>query len=325
MNQYAANTVLAIPFHLQCKSLLPVKGDYLFLKRKTNNMENNQNKASEKFIDVQKVFAEKNPSLAKVLPGFVFSFIKRIVHEDDLNSFLELNGHLYGLDFVNSVLDYFSITIKITNGDKLKDQGRFVFAANHPLGGLEGMALTKVLVEKYGDIRVPVNDILLKVPNFAPYFSPINKHGTSSKDAIRQFDKNYASDLQMLMFPSGMVSRKIKGTITDLEWKKTFITKAIQHKRDVAPIYVVGRNSNFFYNLGQIRNFFGVKANLEMFFLPHEMFKQHGQTIELIFGDPIPYRFFDNRMSYPEWAIKMQDYVYALAKGYNGKFEDFIS
>lgn len=287
-------------------------------------MDSNQKIVSGDFINIKKVFAEKNPGLAKILPNFVFSIIKKIVHEDDLNTFLKLNGHFYGLDFVNSVLDYFSIKTVITQSDKMKDQGRFVFAANHPLGGLEGMALTKVLVEKYGEIRVPVNDILTKVPNFAPFFSPINKHGASSKEAILQFDKNFASDMQMLMFPAGMVSRKINGKITDLEWKKTFITKAIQHKRDIAPVYIVGRNSDFFYNLARFRKLFGIKANIEMFFLPHEMFKQYNRTIELIFGDPVPYTFFDKRMSHPEWALKMQEYVYALADGYKGKFEDFI-
>ncbi|MEA3446177.1 MAG: glycerol acyltransferase, partial [Bacteroidota bacterium] len=221
-------------------------------------MENNEVTSSIKFIDVKKVFAEKNPGLAKVLPGFVFSLIKRIVHENDLNSILKSYGHLRGIDFMSSMIDYFSIRIKTVGFDKVSESGRFVFAANHPLGGLEGIALTIILVGKYGDLRVPVNDILLQVPNFRPFFSPINKHGSSTKDAIREFDKNYASDLQMLMFPAGMVSRKIKGVITDLEWKKTFITKAIQHKRDVVPIFVGGRNSKFFYNLGRIRSFLGV-------------------------------------------------------------------
>lgn len=287
-------------------------------------MENNQKMGPGKFIDVEKVFAEKNPSLAKVLPGFVFSLIRRVVHEDDLNSFLEINGHLQGLDFVNKALEFFSIKTKPIDFDKLKDNGRFVFAANHPLGGLEGMALTKVLVEKYGNIRIPVNDILLKVPNFSPYFSPINKHGASTKEAIRQFDENYASDIQMLMFPAGMVSRKIKGIITDLEWKKTFITKSIQHKRDVVPIFSGGQNSNLFYNSARLRKFLGIKANLEMFVLPHELFKQKDQTIDMIFSDPIPYQFFDKRMSHKDWALKVREFVYALPGGYKGSFEEFI-
>ena len=280
--------------------------------------------SSDKFIDIEKIFAEKNPGLAKLLPRFVFSFIKGIIHQDEINEFLRTNGHLHGIDFVNSVIENFAITIDLIGEENLKGEGRYVFAANHPLGGLEGMALTKVLVDNYGDIRVPVNDILLKIKNFSPYFSPINKHGSSPKAAIRLFDLNYASDIQMLMFPSGMVSRKAKGVIRDPEWKKTFIAKAIQHKRDVVPVFVGGKNSRFFYNLGQIRTFFGVKANLEMFFLPSEMFKQKNHTIKLIFAEPVPYAFFDKRMSHVQWALTMQDYVYELAKGYKESFQVFV-
>ncbi len=287
-------------------------------------MEDKQIETKQKLIDVEKVFSEKNSGLAQILPGFVFSFIKRIVHEDEINSFIMKNGHLQGINFVNKVIEFFNVRIKISGAGNIQDSGRFVFAANHPLGGLEGMALTKVIVEKYGDVRVPVNDILLKIPNFAPYFSPINKHGISSKDAIRAFDKNYASDIQMLMFPAGMVSRKIKGKITDLEWKKTFISKAIQHKRDIIPIFVGGKNSKFFYNLGQIRSFLGIKANLEMFFLPHEMFKQYNQEIDLIFAEPVPYSFFDKRMTTGNWALKMQEFIYEIAKGYRNSFQDYV-
>ena len=186
------------------------------------------------------------------------------------------------------------------------------------------MALTSILVKKYGDVRVPVNDILLSVPNFDPHFIPINKHGASSRNAIRDFDKNYASDIQILMFPAGMVSRKVKGEITDLEWKKTFISKAIQHKRDIVPVFVEGRNSNLFYNIGVVRKFFGINTNLEMFLLPHEMFRQRNKTIKLLFAEPVPYTFFDKRMSLQNWATEIKKYIYSMASGYSENFETFI-
>ncbi len=258
------------------------------------------------------------------MPKFLFTIIKRIIHQKDLNYLLKTYGHLRGIGFINGSIEFLNLDVETVSADKVKDKGRFVFAANHPLGGLEGMALTKILVEKFGDVRVPVNDILLSVPNFDPHFIPINKHGASSRDAIREFDKNYASDIQMLMFPAGMVSRKVKGKITDLEWKKTFITKAIQHKRDIVPVFVEGRNSNLFYNLGVIRKFFGVKANLEMFLLPHETFSQRNKTIKLFFAEPVPYTFFDKRMSAQEWATEMKNYVYQMAAGSCEKFETYI-
>jgi putative hemolysin len=138
----------------------------------------------------------------------------------------------------------------------------------------------------------------------------VNKHGSQAKEAIMSLEKTYASENQILYFPAGLCSRKKKGMIKDLKWQKSFISKAIQHKRDIVPAFFSGRNSNFFYNLSNIRTFFGIRANIEMLYLPDEMFRQKGEKLKLVFGKPIPWQTFDGSRSAMEWAewVKTKSY-----------------
>ncbi len=168
------------------------------------------------------------------------------------------------------------------------------------------------LSKLYPDIKFPVNDILLNIENMSGIFLPINKHGAQGKDAARKIEEAYASDNQILYFPAGLCSRKKGGVIKDLQWHKSFITKAIQHKRDIIPAYFSGRNSDFFYNLSNIRNFLGLKANIEMLYLADEMFKQKDKEIRMIFGEPIPWQTFDKSKSPPEWAEWVKSRSYEL-------------
>jgi len=116
----------------------------------------------------------------------------------------------------------------------------------------------------------------------------------------------------MLNFPAGICSRKIKGAITDLQWQKSFIVKAIQHQRDIIPCYFSGRNSPFFYNLARFRTRLGIKMNYEMLYLVDEMFRQKGKEIDLVFGDVIPWQTFDKSKSSQEWAEFMRQKAYNL-------------
>lgn len=279
----------------------------------------------DKFIDIEKLFHEKNPSLARVLPGFVYSYIRRIIHQDEINTFLSKHHELQGIDFIDKVVEYFNIEYQLIGDDQLEGHKRLVFAANHPLGGLEGILISSVLIKKMGDIRIPVNDLLLSIKNFYPHFTPINKHGSNTRDAIREFDQNFASDKSILMFPAGYVSRRKHGIIRDIDWRKTFLSKAIEHKRAIVPVFITGRNSNFFYNLSRIRTLLGIKANLEMFFLPNELFKQKNSKISLFFGKPIPSSFFTKERNHWDWSHLLQDYIYQLKQNPEQSFEDYYA
>ena len=144
-------------------------------------------------------------------------------------------------------------------------------------------------------------------------FVPINKHGGQAKEAAIIIESAYKSDSTILTFPAGLVSRKQKGIIKDLEWKKSFIVKAKKHQRDIVPIHISGRNSNFFYNLANFRKFIGIKANLEMLYLVNELFKQRGKRFKITIGEPIPYESIDRSLNNNQWAEKIKNQCYDLA------------
>jgi putative hemolysin len=268
--------------------------------------------AKKKLIDIERVFSEKNPRLARFIPGFVFGYLKRVIHQDKLNDALDRYKDKMGLDFINLILKEFGVKIIVEGIENLPAEGRYIVAANHPLGGIDGMALMKVVGSVRKDILFPVNDLLLYLPNLKPLFIPINKHGRNV-DNIRIFDETFASDVAVLYFPAGICSRKVKGKIVDLDWKKTFINRAKKFKRDVIPVYIRGRNSNFFYNLANWRVRFGIKSNIEMLYLVDEMFKQRNKEILIRFGKPVPYQFFDSTKKDAAWAEYMKEHVYSLS------------
>lgn len=267
---------------------------------------------TKNFIDVEKVIASKSQKLVNLLPGFIIRYLKNIIHQDEINDFLYNHRDKYGVDFVKAVLDYFEVNIQVEGLENLPSSGRYVVVSNHPLGGLDGMALMKVISEKRNDFVFPVNDLLLFIPNVRDLFVPINKHGKNIEN-IRTYDETFASDQLLLYFPSGLVSRKRKGIIRDPEWKKTFLTKARKFNRDIIPVHIGGKNSNFFYNLANIRKAFNIKSNIEMLYLPNEMFKQKDKNIPITFGEPLPIGTFDKSQKDIEWAALIREHIYTLA------------
>lgn len=276
-----------------------------------------ENNSKFKPIVVKDVFMAKNPGLAKLIPGFIYRWINQIIQIDFINDFLSRNGHLMGIDFINVVFKEFNIREHIQGFHQVPDNGRFIFASNHPLGGFDGMMLGKIVSQKLGDVKFLSNDILMSIPQMKPLFVPVNKHGGHSRDVAKFLTETYNSDSQVIIFPAGLASRKIKGKITDLEWKKHFITKAIQHKRDVVPVFFGERNSNRFYIVAKLRKFFRIKWNLEMFLLPGETVKRQNSDIHVWFGKPIPYTTFNNTKSHKDWTEYVREVVYKLPLGSN--------
>ncbi len=284
----------------------------------------------ERLIDIESLFEAKNPGLLRIIPRFVLSYLKRITHQVEINGYIYRNRDKTGLPFVEAILKEFGVKVEILDkrsvqlsGSEISEpepgmipaQGRFIVASNHPLGGLDGMALMHELGKTRSDIVFPVNDLLMNVPGLRPLFIPINKHGRNNENA-QLIIQTFASDKMVLYFPAGLVSRKqrINGSyvIRDLEWKSTFIKKAKQYQRDVIPIFVEGRNSDWFYNLAMWRKRLGIKANIEMLYLADEMVRQFNKTIVLMVGDPIPYATFTKSKTDAEWAAWVQNKVYDL-------------
>ena len=266
-------------------------------------------------IDIDKVLREKAPDKAKYIPRFVVSYLKRIVHQDELNTFLTQIGDKQGVDFAKGALDFLNDKIVVKGEENLPKDGRlYTFVSNHPMGGQDGLALGAVIGEHYqGKIKFLVNDLLMNLHGLAPFFIPINKTGKQAKDFPRKVEAGFASkEDQLIMFPAGICSRKQKGVIKDLPWKKTFVSKSVEYQRDVVPIYFDGRNSNFFYNLANVCKWLGIKFNIAMLYLADEMFRNKNKTFTVTIGKPIPWQTFDNTKTPNEWAQFVKEIVYKL-------------
>ena len=273
---------------------------------------------TEKFtktIDSEELIRSKNPKLLKFLPRFLLNYIKRIIQEDEINDFLFEHRDDDGFAFSTAVVNYFNVKVQIEGIENIPKSGGAVFASNHPLGGFDAMVILDSIHHVRSDVKFIVNDILLHLKNLKPLFVGVNKHGKNSVKMLNDIDEAYASEQAIFIYPAGLVSRKNDaGEIVDLEWKKSFITKAKKHQRNIVPLFVSGKNSNRFYNLARWRTKLGIKANIEMFFLADEMFRQRNKTITVIFGKPIPFATFTSEKSDLEWAQEVKKEVYQLAQ-----------
>jgi putative hemolysin len=268
---------------------------------------------SKKFIDIEKAIASKNPKLLKWMPGFLLKYIKRVTHESWLNEVLEKHLHKKGVAFADALIEEYEVEVVLHGAENIPKEGGVILAANHPLGGMDGIAFVHAVGKIRPDIRFLVNDLLTTAfNNFEPIFVPVNKHGKNSKEANQKIEEAYSNGHAVLIFPAGLVSRKQNGVVRDLEWRKSFVTKARNYRLDILPCHIGGRNSEFFYNLAMWRKKLGVKVNVEMFWLVDEMYKQRGKRLDIQIGKPISYTLFDHPKNDASWAVKIKDEVYNL-------------
>lgn len=262
-------------------------------------------------IDIAGVLKHRAPKTK--VPSFVVNFLKKIVHEDEINQFLDANHGIKNLEFMEAAFHFLQVDLKIEGEENLPKGGKYIFVSNHPLGGLDGIATGYVIGKHYDSkIRFFSNDLLTNLEPLQELFIPVNKFGSQTRSGAEKMNELYESENHLLTYPSGMVSRRRKGVIKDLEWKKNFVMKSTQYQRDVIPIYFEGRNSNFFYNLANLRKFLGIKFNIEMMFLADEMFKQKGKSFTIKIGKPIPWQTFDKSKSTHKWAEYVKDLVYLM-------------
>lgn len=267
-------------------------------------------------IDLRKIFEAKAPKLMKRMPNWLFRRVQRLLHEEDINRILSTYGHLQGVEFVQAVVKDFNLNVVAQGTENLTAVERPLVASNHPLGGLDGIALIGTVGTYCPDPVTPVNDFLMFIKNLQPIFIPVNKAGkgvANKQENLRLFNETFAGDRAICYFPFGLCSRKVKGgKIMDLDWKKTFIAKAKEHHRDIIPTHIDGQNTKFFYNLARFRKRLNLKVNIEMALLPNEFFKQRDKTLTIVFGKPIPYQTFDSRYTDAQWAEKLRCFSYNL-------------
>lgn len=232
----------------------------------------------------------------KFIPGFLLRGLERVIRQDDLNEMLRVADPAEGSEFSKRILDHLEISVATTGLDALPEEP-FIFASNHPLGGLDGIALVCVLGARYGDdnVRVMVNDLLMNVTPLSGVFLPVNKYGArGGRESSRLLNDALASGKQIVMFPAGLVSRLHPAgsgdrlpRIRDLQWKKSFVSKALESGRRIVPVYFEGANSIRFYKIASWRKRLGIKVNLEQALLPSELCKSRGKAFHIHFGRPV--------------------------------------
>ena len=270
---------------------------------------------TEKTVDIDDILKSKMGGKAKFIPRPLVSWLKRITHQDEVNKFLWESREIVGTEWLEECVRYLDATLDIVGEENLPDKndGRlYTFVSNHPLGGEDGVALGAIIGRHYdGHFRYLVNDLLMNLPGLAPLCIPINKTGKQGRDFPKMVEVGFQSDNHMLMFPAGLCSRRKNGVIRDIPWKKTFISKSVEYKRDVVPIHFSGQNSSFFYRLANFSDRL-LPFNLAMLFLVDEMYKNVHKTFRVTIGKPIPWQTFDKSRKPAEWAQWVQDKVYNL-------------
>ncbi len=269
------------------------------------------------FIDVEKLIASKNPKALKRTPGFVISYLKHILHQAEINAFIEDNAHLKNADWCEAVVDYFDITINVRHIERIPKDGKIVLAMNHPLGGMDAMILVSALQNHRKDLKFIVNDLLMNLEPMKDMFLGVDKINKNRASVREQIKDLFKSDQAVCIFPAGLVSRKQKGEVKDLVWKKTFVTYSKEFDRTIVPIYIDGRLSKFFYGISNIRGKLGIKTNIEMLYLANELFKQRDRHFEFVVGEPIRATELDPSVDDKDMAQQIKEKVYDLRKELN--------
>lgn len=267
----------------------------------------------DKFVDIDALIKDKNPRLYRWMPRFLLNYLKRTIHQDESNEIIAANKGANGYEFSLDVIERFNITVNTSGIENVPTEGGAIFVVNHPLGGMDALAIIKEIYPLRNDLKFVVNDLLMHLPNLKDLFVGVNKHGTNTKESLTELNELFASERAIFVFPAGLVSRRKKGLVRDLEWKKTFVTRSKKFKKPVIPVYLDGELTNFFYRLSNFRTGIGIKANIEMFYLVDELYRQKGKTLSIKFGEPIPHETFDRSKKDLEWAQWVKDKVYEMA------------
>ncbi|MBO4592810.1 MAG: 1-acyl-sn-glycerol-3-phosphate acyltransferase [Bacteroidaceae bacterium] len=266
-------------------------------------------------IDIDKVLRDKMGSKARFVPRFVTNWLKRIIHQDDMNGFFRAHKDEEGVQWLKSVVEYADMRITVHGLENLPADSdhRFTFASNHPLGGIDGVSLGAILGEHYdGNIRYLLNDILMNLPGLRPLGVAVNVTGSQGRESMLKVDEVFASNHQLIMFPAQLCSRMIKGKVQDLPWKKAVVQKSVQHHRDIVPIFFSGQNSKRFYRIANWSKRLGLKVNIAMLFLVDELYRNMHKPFDVYIGKPIPWQTFTSDRSYTDWAQWLRSQVYEI-------------
>ena len=269
---------------------------------------------SNYLLNVEEVLG---PKLMKKLPRFAVNFIKKRLHQDEINDCIMKAEHYCGAGFFDEALKYIGITYKVRGQENLDLSRKYIFACNHCLGGPEALIIGSFLHNVYGEVfNVLTNQLLTHMKPLKEFFVPVNIYSTrQSRELSTKVADMFDSDAQILIFPAGMCARKIHGKVTEMPWKKTFITQARRYERDIVPLHISGFNSRWYFFLTSLSRFFRLKFNIGQLYLVDELFNKKGKEFVITIGKPIPYSTFDKSKTDLQWAAEVKETVRQLSEG----------
>ncbi|RKF14556.1 lysophospholipid acyltransferase family protein [Alginatibacterium sediminis] len=142
--------------------------------------------------------------------------------------------------------------------EKVPKEGACILVSNHPLGGLEGVAMSEQLLKHRPDLKVLTNQMLKQIPELSEIFIGVDvladNAAKSNSKGMREVCRHLSRGGALLVYPAGMVSAPSWNnlTITDRAWSPMIGRLARRYKCPCVPFYVEGRNSTTFYAAGLI-------------------------------------------------------------------------
>ena len=236
-----------------------------------------------------------------------------------LNKIYDRNKHLSDLEFLNAILDEFQIKFEIPEEDlkRLPKEGAYITVSNHPLGGIDGILLLKLMLEREPNFRIIANFLLHRIEPMKPYIMPVNpfethKDAKSSVIGIKETLRHLSDGKPLGMFPAGEVSTYKDGKlVVDKTWEEGAIKVIRKAQVPVVPIYFHAKNSRFFYFLSKISD------TLRTAKLPSELLTQKDRVIKVRIGKPISVAEQNEHTTIEEYSEFLRRKTYMLANSFN--------
>ncbi len=264
--------------------------------------------------DLEAVLEEKAGSRLSKLPKpirtLLISILKKIVHIKEINNFFNDNPNANAEEFLVKTLELAQYGYTLTPEDKAKipKTGRLIITSNHPLGGLDGVALISAIREVRKDVRVLSNDVLSQMPNTEEIFLPVDVFNRKNvRKSIETIKNALEEEMALIFFPAGMVSRFRKFRIRDLDWYLGAMKFASKFQSPILPIYLNARNTFLFYFLALFHKAVGALL------LPHEIFTKKGKKLQIKIGTLIPHSTIaDKNIDFKAATEKLYKYTYDM-------------
>ncbi|MDF1882988.1 GNAT family N-acetyltransferase [Sulfurimonas sp. SAG-AH-194-C21] len=266
-------------------------------------------------IDIEMMIKKKYPKLQnnKIIKGAIKKFSNAIVHQSEINNFIEDNSHLGAFEFIDNALEElnFSYTTSSSDIENIPATGRVVIVSNHPLGGLDAFALIKLIRSIRSDIKIVANDFLTAISPLKEIIININSFkNRQDKASIHKIYESLHAEEALIIFPAGEVSRARPSGIKDGAWKKSFLKFASKTDAPILPVFIGGKNSTTFYSVSALNK------KLSILLLANEMFLQKNKEINIIVGEIIPKENIQPKSIQKETLVKLyKKHTYGLRKG----------